>query len=76
VEDVLGLAGAVGHRNEQQQGADQEGREDVAHAVKAETLAAFVGNDVWNLSGHRPVTVTAHYVFSLCLCSLTTIFVF
>src|SRR5450830_1043950 len=55
VENVLGFTRALIDRDHQQQGADQEWGEDVAHAIKAETLAAFVGDDVRYLAGHLPV---------------------
>ncbi|MNT04840.1 hypothetical protein D3C72_1394330 [compost metagenome] len=52
VEHVLGFARALVDRDHQQQGADEEWRQDVAHAVKAEAFAAFVGDDVRYLPGH------------------------
>ena len=52
VEHVLGFARALVDRDHQQQGADEERRQDVAHAVKAEAFAAFVGDDVRYLPRH------------------------
>src|SRR3546814_7002491 len=52
VEDVLrrALAHRLGQVG-QQDAADQERHQDVAHAVEAEALAAFVADDVGDLPG-------------------------
>ena len=54
VEDLLGgtLTLRLGHRfrdGEQQRRGDEELREDVAHPVERETLAALVADDVGDL---------------------------
>ena len=54
MEDMLGVAGPFGHRQEQQQRADQKWRQNIAHAIEAEALAAFIGDDVGDLPGHAP----------------------
>ena len=50
VEDLLGEARALGLRRVQQEAADQERRQDVAHPVEAEALASLVRDDVGDLA--------------------------
>lgn len=45
VEHLLGQSGALGLGGVEQQARDQKGREDVAHPIDAEALAALVRND-------------------------------
>jgi len=52
VEDLLGLGLAQVCRHGQQQAGHQEDRQDVAHPVEAEALAAFVADDVGDLWRH------------------------
>src|SRR5688572_15868703 len=51
MEHILRRARAIRLRQILQQRRYEKHRQDVAHAIEAETLASFVANDVTNLAG-------------------------